>query len=202
MGKKTDIFAVSFILFFVAGFAALTINDVGLLENQQASAELDEYAVMLEPLQSTLDEVNLKLDTLETDTVVELEKLREEIDAVKALEKQDQNQILSKLDTPVVTPTEIIQTENSNFIVNLDKEEYLPGDIIQVSGIADANTSLSATLTNENNNQKFFANSNTVNDGSYTLIFILSSDAEPGNWNISIQQKDVQQSTSFKVLAQ
>ena len=58
MGKKTDIFAVSFILFFVAGFAALTVNDIGLLENQQASAELAEYAVMLEPLKLTLPTVN------------------------------------------------------------------------------------------------------------------------------------------------
>jgi type II secretory pathway pseudopilin PulG len=202
MGKKTDIFAVSFILFFVAGFTALTINDIGLLENQQASAELEEYAIMLEPLKSTLDEVNQKLDTLESDTVVELEKLREEIDAVKTLELEGQNQVLSNSNTPVIESTEIIQNENSNFIINLDKEEYLPGDMIQVSGIANSNTPLSAKLTNPNDKHEFYANSNTANDGSYTLIFILNSDAESGIWNVSVQQNGVQRIVSFPVLAQ
>jgi len=202
MGKKTDIFAVSFILFFVAGFAALTINDIGILENEQTSAEIKEYAEMLEPLKLTLDEVNEKLDTLESDTVVELEKLRGEINAVKTAEAQEQNLVVSNTSTPVIEPTEIIQTDNSNFIVNLDKEEYLPGDMIKVSGAAYPNTSLSAKLISENNKHQFFANTNTATDGSYTLIFILSSDAESGNWNVSVQQKDLQQSVSFNVLSE
>ena len=201
MGKKTDIFAVSFILFFVGGFALLTVNDIGLLENQQASAEMEEYAAMLAPLKSTLDEVNQKLDTLETDTIIELEKLRLEIDDMKTFELQEQNQIQSVPTTPVVESTEIIQNENLNFIINLDKEEYLPGDMIKVSGIAIPNTPLSAKLTNPNDKHEFYANSNTANDGSFTLIFILNSESESGIWNVSVQQNGVQKIASFQVLA-
>jgi len=207
MGKKTDAFAVCFILLFVAGFALLTVNDIGLLENHQASAELEEYAVMLEPLKSTLDQVNLKLDTLESDTLVELEKLRLEIDDMKTFELQEESQIQSVpitpvVETTVVEPTEIIQNENSNFIINLDKEEYLPGDMIKVSGIADPNTPLTAKLTNPNNKNEFYANSSTANDGSFTLIFILSSESESGLWSVSVQQNGVQKASSFSVLAQ
>ena len=201
MGKKTDAFAVCFILLFVAGFALLTVNDIGLLENQQASAELEEYSIMLAPLKSTLDEVNLKLDTLESDTIVELEKLRLEIDQLKTLEFEEQTQIESVPITPVVESTEIIQNENSNFFINLDKEEYLPGDMIKVSGTADPNTPLSAKLTNPDNKNEFYANSSTANDGSFTLIFILNSESESGTWSVSVQQNGVQKTSSFSVLA-
>ena len=199
MGKKTDIFAVSFILFFVAGFAALTVSDTGILEQHQASAELEEYAVMIEPIQSTLDEVNQKLDTLESDTMIELQKLQAEIESIKIMEAEEENLIEQPTETTNENESEIIETENSSLVVHLDKEEYLPGDMIKVTGTAQENASLSAKLINPENEILFSVNSNAGNDGSYTIIFMLDSEIETGAWNVVVQHIDAKETVPFTV---
>ncbi|MFB5597448.1 MAG: hypothetical protein ACE5RJ_00300 [Nitrosopumilaceae archaeon] len=80
----------------------------------------------------------------------------------------------------------------------LDKEEYKPGDLIKVTGNGLASTPILAELTSPDN-EKSTANASTASDGTYTLIFILDSDAKQGNWKIKVTQEDLVQTVTFEV---
>jgi len=87
----------------------------------------------------------------------------------------------------------IVQTSDSQptvvtqaFSVNLDKESYKPGETIRVSGFGQATESVSLKVTDPDGNITS-AHSNSRFDGAYTMIYILSSNAENGDWKMTIQ---------------
>ena len=87
----------------------------------------------------------------------------------------------------------IVQTSDSQptvvtqaFSVNLDKESYKPGETIRVSGFGQATESVSLKVTDPDGNITS-AHSNSGFDGAYTMIYILSSNAENGDWKMTIQ---------------
>ena len=81
MEKEMAILGVSVITLFVAGFAAFAIYD---LEGVSASAELKDYTTEFESIQTSLNQVNQKLEDLESDTVQELQKIKTQLDEVRA----------------------------------------------------------------------------------------------------------------------
>jgi len=99
----------------------------------------------------------------------------------------------------------IVQTSDSQptvvtqaFSVNLDKESYKPGEIIRVSGFGEATEPVSLKVNDPDGNITS-AHSSSAFDGAYTMIYILSSDAENGDWMMTIKIADAEESIAFQV---
>jgi len=285
MTKETMILAVSVLTLFVAAFAAYTIADLEVNSSPQtASAEFLDYTDEFQAIQSTLQEVSEKLETLESDTAKELEIIKTELEQIKSITSETQQdvietaifgialdkssylkgdtikvtaqnilpqksmtiQLLSSFNEVIIsktgfsdstghlvyifqlpqfispgeykirattetgtgtmfitisdgtTPQEPTTSTVTSITAILDKEEYKSGELIKVTGYGIASKSIIAELTDPDN-AKYTANSGTASDGSYTLIFILDSDAKQGNWKIKVTQEELVQTVTFKV---
>ena len=117
MAKEAAILGVSIITLFVAGFAAYSIYDSDGLSSNSASAVVKDYTGEFESIQTSLSEVNKKLEDLESDTINELQKIKVELAEVKA--KGSSNEVIEV---------------SSPFSISLDKTTYPKGGIITVFG--------------------------------------------------------------------
>ena len=286
MAKETMILVVSVLTLFVAAFAAYTITDLEVNSSPQtASAEFLDYTDEFQAIQSTLQEVTEKLETLESDTVKELEIIKTELEQIKLITSKTQQDVietstpfgisLNKLtylkgdaivvssqsvlpqkpvtiqllssfneliisknafsdstggfvftfpipefvssgeykiqatsetgiDTMFITisdgtaPEVPITSTVTSITAILDKEEYKSGEIVKVTGYGIASKSIIAELTDPDN-EKYSANAGTASDGSYTLIFILDSDAKQGDWKIKVTQEELVKTVTFEV---
>ncbi len=285
MTKETMILAVSVLTLFVAAFAAYTIADLEVNSSPQtASAEFLDYTDEFQAIQSTLQEVSEKLETLESDTVKELEIIKTELEQIKLITSETQQDVIEtaifgitldkssylKGDTIKITAQNILPQKSmtiqllssfneviisktgfsdstghlvyifqlpqfispgeykirattetgtgtmfitisdgtapqepttstvTSITAILDKEEYKSGELIKVTGYGIASKSIIAELTDPDN-AKYTANSGTASDGSYTLIFILDSDAKQGNWKIKVTQEELVETVTFEV---
>lgn len=115
MAKEIAILVVSVITLFVAGFAAFGIYDLDKVPSQYAAAQIKDYTAEFESIQSALESVNQKLETLESDTIAELKIIKSELAEVKL----------------TVTKPPPIDT-SSPFGISLDKTVYSRGDSIVV----------------------------------------------------------------------
>ena len=115
MAKEIAILVVSVITLFVAGFAAFGVYDLDKVPSQYAAAQIKDYTAEFESIQSALESVNQKLETLETDTIAELKIIKSELAEVKL----------------TVTKPPPIDT-SSPFGISLDKTVYSRGDSIVV----------------------------------------------------------------------
>jgi len=286
MAKETMILAVSVLTLFVAAFAAYTITDLEVNSSPQtASAEFLDYTDEFQAIQSTLQEVSKKLETLESDTAKELEIIKTELEQIKSITSETQQDVI-QTSTPFsialnkatylqgdaiivsshnISPqkpvtiqllssfNELITSKNTfsdstggfvftfpvpeflspgeykiqvtsetgietmfitisdgtdpeepttstvtSITVILDKAEYKSGEIVKVTGYGIASKPIMAELTDPDTG-KSTANASTASDGSYTLIFILDSDAKQGNWKIKVTQEELVQTVTFEV---
>jgi len=94
------------------------------------------------------------------------------------------------------TPDSIVSTYPLSF--SLDKTSYTPGDVIWVTGKGEPNKSVVLKMTSPNYKEQT-ANTTTLNDGTFTPVFILPSDAEPDEWTIVATQNDKEAKVKFKV---
>jgi len=285
MAKETMILVVSVLTLFVAAFAAYTITDLEVNSSPQtASAEFLDYTDEFQAIQSTLQEVSKKLETLESDTVKELEMIKTELEQIKSITFETQQDVIEKAifeitldkssflkgDTIIITAQNILPqksmtiqllssfnelitsktvfsdstgklvyifqlpefvslgeykiqattetgTDTMFITINdgtapekpttptvasitaiLDKEEYKSGETVKVTGYGIASKPIMAELTDPDT-EKSTANASTASDGSYTLIFILDSDAKQGNWKIKVTQEELVQTVTFEV---
>ena len=112
MAKETMILAVSVLTLFIAAFAAYTITDLEVSSSPQtASAEFLDYTDEFQAIQSTLQEVTEKLETLEFETVKELEIIKTELALVKSITSETQQDVIE-----------------TSFSIALNKSTYLQGD--------------------------------------------------------------------------
>jgi len=82
--------------------------------------------------------------------------------------------------------------------VNLDKKTYKPGEIIRVSGTGQPSQSVSLKITDPDGDLTS-AHSSSSSDGSITMVYILSSDADDGNWKMAIKLNDKEETLTFQV---
>jgi len=82
--------------------------------------------------------------------------------------------------------------------VNLDKETYKPGEIIRISGTGQPSQSVSLKITDPDGSLTS-AHSSSSSDGSITMVYILSSDADDGNWKMIIKLNDKKETLTFQV---
>ena len=82
--------------------------------------------------------------------------------------------------------------------VNLNKETYKPGEIIKVSGTGQPSQSVSLKVTDPYGDLTS-AHSSSSSDGSITMVYILPSDADDGNWKIAIKLNDKEETLTFQV---
>jgi len=285
MAKETMILVVSVLTLFVAAFVAYTITDLEVNSSPQtASAEFLDYTDEFQAIQSTLQEVTKKLETLESDTVKELGIIRTELEQIKSITFETQQDVIEKAifgitldkssflkgDTITITAQNILPQKSmtiqllssfnelitsktvfsdstgklvyifqlpefvspgeykiqatsetgtdimfitisdgtapqepttstvASITAILDKEEYKSGEIVKVTGYGIASKPIIAELTDPDT-EKSTANASTASDGSYTLIFILDSDAKQGNWKIKVTQEELVQTVTFEV---
>jgi len=285
MAKETMILVVSVLTLFVAAFAAYTITDLEVNSSPQtASAEFLDYTDEFQAIQSALKEVTEKLETLESDTVKELGIIRTELEQIKSITFETQQDVIEKAifgitldkssflkgDTITITAQNILPQKSmtiqllssfnelitsktvfsdstgkivyifqlpefvspgeykiqaitetgtdimfitisdgtapqepttstvASITAILDKKEYKSGEIVKVTGYGIASKPIIAELTDPDT-EKSTANASTASDGSYTLIFILDSDAKQGNWKIKVTQEELVQTVTFEV---
>ena len=75
------------------------------------------------------------------------------------------------------------QTSTSSFTAQTDKSVYQRGDLVQVSGTGTSGTSVNAVMTSPSG--KTYTSTVTIQgDGSYVMIFSITSSDETGQWNI------------------
>jgi len=86
----------------------------------------------------------------------------------------------------------------ASLTVNLDKETYKPGEIIRVSGNGQASQSISLKVTDPGGDLTS-AHSSSSTDGSITMIYILPSDADDGDWKMAIKLNDREETLTFQV---
>jgi len=103
------------------------------------------------------------------------------------------------------TETQPDETEEPDSIASayplsfsLDKTSYTPGDIVWVTGKGEPNKSVVLKMTSPDSEEQM-ANTTTLSDGTFTPVFILPSDAEPGEWTIIATQGDKEAKVKFKV---
>jgi uncharacterized protein YfaS (alpha-2-macroglobulin family) len=101
----------------------------------------------------------------------------------------------SIIDKTIVAPT---NTPVTGLSIILEKSSYNPGDMIHVTGFAEANKPLTAELLSPDS-EIATAYSNSSSDNTYTLIFILDEEAEPGNWNLKVIQGEIEETITFTV---
>ncbi len=70
--------------------------------------------------------------------------------------------------------------------------------MIKVTGYGGISTPITAEITSPNQ-ETLTAHSSTSSDGTYTLIFILDSDAKSGNWKLKVVHGEHEESLSFTV---
>lgn len=71
------------------------------------------------------------------------------------------------------------------FTAQTDKTSYNQGDVVQVSGIAQPNTSVNAVMSSPSGSTS--SSSATTNSaGSYTISFVTSSSYQTGTWSITV----------------
>ena len=290
MAKELAILAVSMITLLVAGYAAYSVMDLSDTPSpRQVSAEKD-YTGELKSIQASLNDVNKKLEALESD-MAELQTIKDALDEIEQTQpvvQKPQTQTLDittdkntykvgesiiitakgvlaqqtvKLDlhssineliatkivfsdstgklvydmqlpsflktgsyklkaiynnivdeiTISVTGTSQTETqpddteETPDSIVSayplsfsLDKTSYTPGDIIWVTGKGEPNKSVVLKMTSPDYEEQT-ANTTALSDGTFTPVFMLPSDAEPGDWTIVATQNDKEVKVKFKV---
>jgi len=111
-------------------------------------------------------------------------------------ESQTDSMLISIKDK--TTPEEPTTPTVTSLSAILDQEEYKSGDMVKITGIGLTSTPITAELTSPDN-KKSTANTSTASDGTYTLIFFLTSNAKQGDWTIKIAQEDLTQTVTFKV---
>ena len=94
------------------------------------------------------------------------------------------------------TPDSIVSAYPLSF--SLDKTSYTPGDIIWVTGKGEPNKSVVLKMTSPDYEEQT-ANTTALSDGTFTPVFMLPSDAEPGDWTIVATQNDKEVKVKFKV---
>ncbi len=82
--------------------------------------------------------------------------------------------------------------------INLDKETYKPGEIIRISGTGQPSQSVSLKITDPDGSLTS-AHSSSSSDGSITMVYILPSDADDGNWKMTIKLNDKKETLTFQV---
>jgi len=277
MRKETVILGVSFVALLVAGYAVYTNNSGELA----SPAEINNYSKDFESIQTTLEQLDAKLQKLEADTTAKLLTIKVQVEELKentSLQPVSifgitlNQKVYSVDDTILVTAQglavekpvkidlisysgelissripysdstgnlfhlihlpsflsdgtykvqasydgqitfqsisisdSIVQTSDSQptvvaqaFSVNLDKENYKPGEIIRISGFGEATESVSLKVKDPDGNITS-AHSSSAFDGGYTMIYILSSDAENGDWKMTIKMADAEESIAFQV---
>lgn len=71
------------------------------------------------------------------------------------------------------------------FTAQTDKAVYNKGDLVQVSGTGQPNTSVSAVFTSQSG-QTHTTTTTANSDGTYALFFSISQSYETGNWLVSV----------------
>ncbi len=170
MAKETMILAVSVLTLFVAGFAAYTISDLEVNSSPQtASAEFLDYTDEFQAIQSTLQEVTEKLETLESDTIRELEIIKTELEQVKLITSETQQDVI----------------ETSTFSISLNKATYLQGDSIVVSS-HNILPQKPVTIQLLSSFNEIITSKNTFSDstGGFVFTFPVPEFVSPGEYKI------------------
>ncbi len=76
-------------------------------------------------------------------------------------------------------------TSSSTFTAQTDKSIYHKGDLVQVSGTGQPNTSVSGVITSPSG-QTHTTTTTTNSDGTYSLFFSIAQSYETGNWAVSV----------------
>ncbi len=71
------------------------------------------------------------------------------------------------------------------FTAQTDKAVYNKGDLVQISGTGQPNTTVSAVFTSQSG-QTYTTSTTANSDGTYHLFFSISQSYETGNWLVSI----------------
>ncbi len=173
MAKETMILAVSVLTLFVAAFAAYSISGLEITSSPQtATAEIIDYTDEFQAIQSTLLEVTQKLETLETDTVKELEIIKTELENVKSITSE--------------TKQEIVETSEP-FSITLNKSTYQKGEAIVVSSHnALAQKPVTVQLVSSFN--ELITSKNTFSDstGGFVFTFPIPEFVSPGDYKIKV----------------
>ncbi len=288
MAKELAILAVSMITLLVAGYAAYSVMELSDTPSpRQVSAEKD-YTGELESIQASLDDVNKKLEALESD-IAELQTIKDALDEIEQAKqvvekppvqifdittdkttykvgesivitakgllaqqtvkldlyssineliitkivfsdstgklvydmelpsflktgsyklKATSNNIVDETTISITgssTETQPDETEEPESIVSthslsfsLDKSSYTPGDVIWVTGKGEPNKPVVLKMASPDYEEQT-ANTTTLSDGTFTPVFILPSDAQPGEWTIIATQNDKEAKVKFKV---
>jgi len=114
MGKELAILTISFVTLIVAGYAAYTVAGIGNAGTPTAAAAVNDYTEEFESIQSKLNQVTLKLEQLESDTMTKLQQIKSDLDEFKKLQ------------------TETIKSDTNQFGIVLDKTIYTNGDKITI----------------------------------------------------------------------
>ena len=85
------------------------------------------------------------------------------------------------------------------FTAQTDKAVYNKGDLVQVSGTGQPNTSVSAVFTSQSG-QTHTTTTTSNSDGTYSLFFSISTSYETGNWLVSVS--NLSQSKTLSIYIQ
>lgn len=89
-------------------------------------------------------------------------------------------------------------TGSNSFTAQTDKSVYHRGDLVQVTGSGTSGTAVNAVMTSPSG--KTYTSTVTIQgDGSYVMIFSITSSDEVGQWNITVTNLGVTKSLSIYV---
>ena len=174
MVKELAILTVSVITLFVAAFAAFSIYDLDNTSSQSAAAEIKDYTTEFESIQSALNEVNEKLDTFESDTVTELQKIKSDLAEVKLITAKPE---------PIDT--------SSPFGITINKVIYSKGDTIIVSALNILpQKAMTFQLLSSFNELITTVTARSDSTGKLDYAFQIPSFVQPGDYKIKATLSD------------
>jgi len=127
MAKELAILAVSMITLLVAGYAAYSVMELSDSPTPRQVVAEKDYTGELKLIQSSLNDINKKLEALEAD-IDELQIIKDELEDPQPK-------------TQSTTPTPVTQPTQPTFDITTDKTSYTVGDtiIITAKGVLPQN---------------------------------------------------------------
>ena len=210
MGKEIGIFVVSLVALIVSGYAIYSVNNSG---GQASTTEIIDYSAEFALIQSSLDQLSAKLEEFEVGTINEFETMKTEFEEVIETANSKTTALLgikpngqTIVESNTVSES-IVQTSGPDqtspvtpvgLTINLNKEIYNPGEIVTVSGSGQASQPVSLKVKDPDGLISS-AHSSSSTDGTITMVYILPSDADDGNWQLTIKIDDSEETITFKV---
>ena len=180
MAKETAILLVGIMTLALVGYAGYGFYTDTIPLSKSATAQVTDYTTELQSIQTSLSQINAKLETLESDTMKELEQIKLELAQVKT--------------------TELTTPEPSIFEITTNNSIYSKGGQIQITGQgADAQRPIKLEMFSSFGELITSKTAYSDSMGNLAYVFEVPTYIQTGNYSIKATSNGKVDSESISI---